>query len=301
MAGMLRGVLSTRGFEIEESATVDDALARLRSERLDLVVLDVSVDGGDGMRFVTEAARDEKAEENERRRRREFANGTGILVLRRPSEAVPTDCMRVKGDLVKPFGEAALKAAVDAALPHERRPEPPPEEWTKVPSDPESELTNNGVVFGESYVYFRQSQDEVHRAMRGFALAGYEMILVTEARPKVARERFGLDQGAEVLTLTGSNYRLGSVVAAVEAFVDRSEHPVIAVDDLDAIIDRCGTERTLRAVAEMERCGGDKKKTLLVSADGELMGDNVRRLLSDMMVLYTKEREGYGEDREGLG
>ena len=188
-----------------------------------------------------------------------------------------------------PFDEVQLVAALEKAMPKGERLPDPAMEWNHSVSDPESDLNNRDIVFGESYVFFQQGPNTIRQVMGSFARAGYPILLITAGRAKVARERFGLDRGAEVFTLSGNSYPLGTMVDRVRAFVEGHEQPVIAIDDLDNVIEHNGTQRDLRQVQHVLSMKTVARLTLLVSVDGDLLPENVRGLLSSMMVRYSKE------------
>jgi two-component system KDP operon response regulator KdpE len=127
--------------------------------------------------------------------------------------------------------------------------------------------------------------------MQIFSNAGYDMLLVTHLRAKVAREKFGLDKGAEVFTLSGSNYPLGTMITVVQDFLSKNKYPLVAIGDLDIIIEHCGLDMTMRAIQQMLslRKTRSTKFTVLVSVDGNLLTQNVRGLLTGMMTEYNRE------------
>lgn len=289
MRSMFCEILEKRKVEYTVEATVDDGLRHVRDPSYKIAIVDSAADGGDGMRFVSEVVRLARQDESRSGRRYRVEEGPGIIFVHSMFEKAPEDCVSVRADLVMPFGEAQLVAALEKAMPKGERLPDPVIGWNHSASDPESDLNNRDIVFGESYVFFQQGPNTIRQAMESFARAGYPMLLITAGRAKVARERFGLDRGAEVFTLSGNSYPLGTMVDRVRAFVEGHEQPVIAIDDLDNVIEHNGTERALRAVQEVLSMKRVARLTLLVSVDGDLLPENVRGLLSSMMVRYSKE------------
>ncbi len=115
------------------------------------------------------------------------------------------------------------------------------------------------------------------------------MLLLTPARAKVARERFGLDLGAEVFTLNGPRYPIGTMIETVKDFVRSKRLPLVAIGDLDNIIQQCGMDITLRAIRQILSFRDDKTRfTLLVSVDETLLTANIRDLLVGMMTDYKE-------------
>ena len=150
--------------------------------------------------------------------------------------------------------------------------------------NPEVELARRGVTYGESYIFFEERPIVIQQTVQVFANAGYDMMLVTSARAKVARERFGLDKAAEVFT----RFRIFFSGAFFD-FIMTNKAPLVSIGDLDNIIEHCGVDMTLRAVQQIVSMRKKKTFTLLISVDGSLLTQNVRNLLTGMMTEYRIE------------
>ena len=291
MSQMFCGILEKFGIEHKVSATVSDALEEIKTDKPQIIVLDSSVDKGTGMSFISAITPVEEEKENRKERRKKIEEGPGVLVIRTIYETVPTDCPFVKATLVRPFTAEQLTEAIRNIIPKEKKAEAPKLFETPEASNPEVELMRRGITYGESYVFFEERPIVIHQVMQIFANAGYDMLLITHLRAKVARERFGLDQGAEVFTLTGGNYPLGTMITAVQDFLAKAREPLVAIGDLDNIIEHCGVDLTMRSIQHLLslKKGKNIKFTLLTSVDGGLLSQNVKRLLTGMMTEYTKE------------
>lgn len=291
MSQMFCGILEKFGIEHKVSATVTDALEEVKTDKPQIIILDSSVDNGTGMSFITAMTPAEEEKETRKERRKKIEGGPGMLVIRTIYETVPTDCPFVKASLVRPFTAEQLTEAIRNIIPKEMKDETPKLFETPEASNPEVELMRRGITYGESYVFFEERPIVIHQVMQIFANAGYDMLLITHLRAKVARERFGLDQGAEVFTLKGSNYPLGTMITTVQDFIAKAREPLVAIGDLDNIIEHCGVDLTMRSIQHMLalRKGKNTKFTLLTSVDGSLLSQNVKRLLTEMMTEYTKE------------
>ncbi len=80
------------------------------------------------------------------------------------------------------------------------------------------------------------------------------------------------------------------MIEAVKNFVRTKRLPLVAIGDLDNIIQQCGIDITLRAIRQILSFRDDKTRfTLLVSVDETLLPANIRNLLVEMMTEY-KER-----------
>ena len=291
MSQMFCGILEKFGIEHKLSTTVSDALEEMAAYKPQIVILDSSVDRGTGMSFISAVTPVEEEKESRKERKKKIEDGPGILVIRTIYETVPTDCPFVKASLVRPFTAQQLTESIKAIVPKDKRAEAPQLYKEIQASNPEVELQRRGITYGESYVFFEERPVVIHQVMQIFSNAGYDMLLVTHLRAKVAREKFGLDKGAEVFTLSGSNYPLGTMITAVQDFLSKNKYPLVAIGDLDIIIEHCGLDMTMRAIQQMLslRKTRSTKFTVLVSVDGNLLTQNVRGLLTGMMTVYNRE------------
>lgn len=289
MKTMLTDVLGRNGIENTAVGSVDEALDFVRSEKdRCIVVLDTAVSDGSGMSFIDRFEKLDDEPRSKRERRRRMENGPNLVMIRNSNEHVPESCIFVKSELVKPFNTETLISAINAALPKEKRIDVA--DTSKKMVNPNDELVRRGITFGESYIFFQEDPRTVLEIMQTFSMAGYDMLLITSSRAKVARERFGLDKGAGVYTLKGDFYPLGTMITAIQTFIDKSRYPVIALDDLDNIIDHCGVDRVMVALKEILAIRGSKRKfTFLTSVDGDILRKNERTVLTNMMTLYKEE------------
>lgn len=285
---MFCGKLEKFGIEKKVSATVSDALEEMKTYQPQIVILDSSVDGGNGMRFISAVTPVEDERESRKERKKKLESGPGILVVRTIYEVVPTDCPFIKASLVRPFTEEQLIESIKQLIPKDKKGESPELFRETEATNPEVELIRKGITYGESYVFFEERPIIIHQVMQIFANAGYDMLLVTHLRAKVAREKFGLDKGAEVFTLSGANYPMGTMIEVVERFISTKKYPLIAIGDLEVIIERCGVDLTMRAIHQLLslKKRSNREFTLLTSVDDELLAQNVRSLLAGMMTEY---------------
>ncbi len=315
MEQMFCGTLEKFGFETKVSSTVAEAIEDNSSFHPDLVILDSSIENGSGTDYLTALIPVEEVNETRKERKKKM-EGAPILVVRTANDVVPTDCPFIKASLVRPFttdqllecikeiiSEDDIERAVsekrsfrkkDGDSDHEVLSDKSKKRLSKLYSDtpaidPKVELARMGMIYGESYVFFEEQPIVIHQAVQIFANAGYDMFLLTPVRAKVARERFGLDIGTEVFTLSGSKYPIGTMIEAVKNFVRTKKMPLVAIGDLDNIIQQCGIDITLRAIRQILSFRDDKTRfTLLVSVDDSLLVANIRNLLVEMMTEYKE-------------
>ena len=105
---VLRGYLEADGFDVAEAADGEDALAALRGEPPDLVLLDVMLPGIDGLEVL--------------RRLRSFSDAYVILVTARAEEVDKLVGLGVGADdyVTKPFSPREVTARVKAVLRRDR-------------------------------------------------------------------------------------------------------------------------------------------------------------------------------------
>ena len=280
-------LLSKADYEVTTADSVGDALNEYRRHRFDVTILDGGVENGRGLDFVSALTPAPDATAKERSR---FADGCKILVISRVGQTVPTDNILVKGTVPFPFATDQLTGALENMLSERdaakaRRVFEPP----RKNADPAAVLSGMGIVPGKAYMFFQEKPNTVRSAVGAFAALGYDMYLVTAARPKVAKERMGLDRSADVFILSGSEYRLGSMVQAVRDFAEKAEKPVVAIDDLDSVINHCGLDRTLRALSELLRGRKGRDFTFMTSVNGRVLSDSIKGMLSELMIINDTE------------
>ncbi len=290
MAQMFGGILEKFGIEHKVVATTAAALEEMDTYKPQLVLLDSSVDNGEGMKFITAITPVFEEKETRKERKRKLESGPGVLLVHTIYEQAPTDCPFLKSTLVRPFTSEQLTEAIKGLIPKDNKGEVPKLFAVQRTADPELELERMNLTYGESYVVFEERPIVIHQVMQVFANAGYDMLLLTHLRAKVAREKYGLDRGAEVFTLRGSTYPLGTMITAVQDFLKQKRKPLVAIGDLDNIIEHCGVDLTMSAIQQMLLLRKSMGKfTLLTSVDDDLLTDNVRKLLTEMMTEYDKE------------
>ena len=268
--------------------TVEGALAEYRTSRYDVVILDTAVDGHRGLEFIDAITPSQDSTSKSRLR---SSSNAPVVVIRHTGEKIPTDCLQVKQEIPFPFTGEELARAVhdslsareaskirDALLPHR-------DKFTSL-----ADLADRGIVPGGFYVFYERKPIVVKDALKAFADSGYNMFLITASRPKVAKERMGLSGNAEIFILSGHEYLLGSMVQKTLDFISKHDNAVVTLDDLDGVINRCGLDRTLRALSAILRENRSNKTfTFMTSVNGQLFGDSVKDMLGEMMTVFETE------------
>lgn len=288
LLNVLDDVLGKSGLVHMSAETVDEGLSAIKisKERL-LVILDTSVSNGNGLSLVSEIEAWQAEPESKKERRERAERGPFIIVMRGVREAVPKSSAFIKAELTKPFTTRQLLDAIAATVPKGEM--PAPAEGGTEALNPNDELVRCGITYGESYVFFQDSPGDILHIMQTFSKGGYDMFIITTSRAKVARDRFGLDVGADVFTLRGSTYPLGTLLGTVRGFLAKSRLPVIAMEDLDSVIERCGTNRTFLLLNEILSMRKEHAFTFLTSADGNILSSLQKEMLTGMMTLYKEK------------
>jgi len=268
--------------------TIEGALAEYKGSKYDVVILDMAVDGHRGLDFIDAIT---PAQDSTNKERKRMFAGAPVVVIRHVGEKVPTDCMAVKQEIPFPFTGEELANAIHDSLSSRQADKirasliPP-----KVAFDSIADLEKKGISAGNYYIFDERKPTGIRKAAGAFSDAGYKMFVVTSSRPKVAKERMGLERGADVFVLTGSELPLGSMVQAVKDFIISNPDAVIVLDDLDSVINRCGLDRTFRVlVAILRDKAQDSRFTFLTSVNGKLFGDSVKGMFSEIMTVFETE------------
>ena len=101
---VLRTMLSSHGYGVTEARTGEEAIARIRQEKADLILLDVNMPGISGLQACAEIRR--------------WSDAPIIMLTVRNSERDKVEALDAGADdyVVKPFGADELLARVRAAL-----------------------------------------------------------------------------------------------------------------------------------------------------------------------------------------
>ncbi len=287
IADAMEEILEKGGNRVVVVRTVREGLTEYRHQRFDAVVLDTAVDKGRGMEFVDEFT--PKQDSTSKSRSRLLGNA-GIVVIRRNGDNIPSDNPLVKKEIPFPFTSTQLTHAIldmlserDAARARKVL-DPPSNE-----ADPVKELESMAISPGGAYLFYQEKPGAIRRAVGAFFRAGYDIYIITAARPKVAKERMGLDRSTDTFILSGAKFHLGTMVQSANDFIERSEKPVIAIDDLDAVINHCGLDRTLRALSTVMKGRKQKGFTFMTSVNGRELSGSVKDMLAELMTVYETE------------
>ena len=217
---VLRGYLQADGFEVAEAADGAAALAAMRDQPADLVLLDVMMPGIDGLEVL--------------RQLRTFSDVYVILVTARAEELDKLLGLGVGADdyVTKPFSPRELKARIKSVL-RRKAPEAAQEVLVAGPVtlDPIAHRVTIGgteIALGPTEFrllrFFMARPERVHSRTQLLDLVWGDHVYIEERtidvhvrRLRVALEPFGADRMIE--TVRGSGYRL--VPAAVRPASER--------------------------------------------------------------------------------
>lgn len=262
------------GAHITGVATVPDAVAEAATGRYDVIILDTAVSGKTGLTLLDEVRVTDPSERSFLRRKRK---DPAIVAVRHVGDVIPDDNPLLKGEVMFPFTAESLRTAVAQVL-----------SASSPRRGPVMDDSYTGIVPGRAYLCYHDIRNVAERS----AEAGFNIFLVTASRPKVAKERIGVDKNVEVFQLRGNELPLGTMVQAVSDYVqDASAHPkpMVVIDDLDLIFDRCGMDRTLRALSSMINGENKGKFTFMTSVNEDSLSESIKTLLRQLMDVYKAE------------
>jgi CheY-like chemotaxis protein len=304
--GVLKEILEDTDCKISVSSSVSDTMNVIFRDAPDLMFLDADMENGSGLSVLdrlpsvlADAGKDASS-----------ILDIGILVLKSGQRSVPSDNIHVKGTIIKPFKASDVLDKMDA-LGHSGRGEFGEKHkgsaWERrkarkaaeaeVP-DPENVLSSRNLIFGTSYVFFQDNPKQIHETVSLFGQAGYDVLLITSGKVKVTREKFRLNKNLDVISLSVRPrgryldiYKLGSMVEDVGAFIENKESPVIAIDNLNYMIERNGSNAVLAMVHEIMTTNHAKKFTVLASVNVSRFTDKDKNILLELMVRYNPEEK----------
>lgn len=291
----LRRALTDAGHTVRIEDDAEAAIESILGREHDLVIFDAGIDAGSGMDAVD--------------RMGDVREGTDIILLRGFGEGAPPDSKLVKASLTKPFLTEELLEAVDqrssAAPP--ARPVPSAKAGRRRPPGRRAHDTasltaaDDTLIFGRSYILFGDSPREIYGAAARLGAEGCGLLIVTTGRGKAVTERFR-DRDAEVAALSvgvfdefSSVYGLGTLLNRIIDFIGRTDKPVVAIDNLDAIISKNGINQALLLIDGIMSADRGRPFTLLVSADARRLSDKDKRILTNDLEPYVPGRPGARE------
>ena len=299
---IIRDILAERDHNVRLASTVDEAVEKIKSFEPDVVMLDSWVGDEDGMHVVS-------------RTKEELPNfDLKVILIKSSGELAPTDNPNIRGWVDKPFKSSdiidaieALKVAeAEAVHAEEERKRSKRKTKQKSPRglfsrrkkaepEPVQDLSESGVVFGQSYVMFEPEPERVYDFVSLFDPSKYSILIITSDRAKAIKERFSYED-VGVLPLTASGragtmeiQALGSMMVRISQFIKEKERPVVVFDTFGDIIEANGMNPSLLMLQQL-MTGVTKACTFAVSVDGMPLTDKDRGILLHNMQVYEKER-----------
>lgn len=295
---ILRDILAEAGHNIYMSSRIDDAASKVELIKPDIVFIDSSVNGSEGVNLII------------RHREQESDVPLAVILIKTPAEQTPKDMPEIVGSINKPFKSEDIFSVLDSAfgIVEKRREEDqtakkklkiglnlgsifnkqkPVEEKAEVQKAP----TPDGVVYGQSYVIFEQSPVGIYMLATEFDSSWYDLIIVSSNKPKAVWEHFN-DTEETVITLSANPKAgsmdirgLGSLMTALKEFVASAERPVAIIDNFSDILEANGVNSTLVFLNELVK-GIGKDATIAVSVNPNLITEKDKNILQNLFRVY---------------
>ncbi len=298
---IIEEILNDDGHEIYGATKLDDAEIVMEAFRPEVVIIEEVVDGEDAMSFIDKI---------------DPESGVKILMLTNGKKMIPKDKPMILGVIRKPFKAADILDPIrlirDGAtsLPAKsgqsedkkgkkhffgfRKQETKKEE----PKDDE----DNIIRFGQSYAVYEDIPKSVYTVTKEFIPQGVDIIVLSFDRKKTIQTYLS-DENAEVITVTPKGRygtedatMLGTLMAKIMAFIDKSVRPVVVIDNFTKMIEINEINRALMLVCQIFT-GTEKKFSMVLSVRENQFTDKDKVLLSKYMERYNFELEKAEEER----
>lgn len=285
---VVKDVLIEADYEVDIVDSTKDAIEKIKKSPPQLVLLDVDMEGGDGLKILPEIDK------------LQITTKFGILALYTMSETLPSDTPYLVGSISKPFRSEDILNSVELfdTIVEPVEPRKQKKETRKERKEPVKASSESRLFFGDSYVLFDDNPKEVYAATGAFASEGYEALLITSGRLKVVKEKFRDINNVDIVSLSSKTkegyldvYKLGSMIKTVNEFIDGHERPVIAFDNLNVLIDKRDTNSVISMIYQIVKSKHDVKFTVIVALEPRDMTDKDKDILTSCMTYYAAPEE----------
>ena len=279
---MMSDLLSSAERKIHTAGTIKDAVELFNAHRPELVFLNTQLEGsgtGKLQKIIS----------------REDVRPRIIMIANNKAEMQAE--VYVEGWLCKPFRSTDVTCLIDGTEARSEKKGRIKTFFTRVemPSQTMKEHVKKDdlqLKFGRSYLFTEEEPIQLRNACRSFAERGDDILFITSGTVKGVKELMRNDS-IKVIALSskeGPNYvcgaKMGSVTAAMTSFIDSSKNPVIAVDDLQRLIDSNDLSSVLAMISQTVNNSCKRAVTLLVSMQPEGITDRDKGLLLRNMTEY---------------
>lgn len=295
---IIRDILVEEGYDVHVASGTEEAVQKIESFQPDIILLDSWVGDGDGIRVITRYHEEHEDED------------LNVVLIKSSSEQVPKDNPFIKGHIDKPFKStdviAVMRDTIDiiaaeqATVSKKKRKHKVEEKRglfrkkrDRIP-EPETDLEEEGVDFGSSYIIFESGSDGVYNFIGLFQPSVYDILIVSSDKEKAVRERFSYGDMDIISMSTTQKSRsmdihgLGSLLVEINKFVDGHDKPVVAIDNLRDMVEADGLNYVLVFLHQM--IGGRSKPcTFVASIDLEMLTDKDRNIILHDMRQYKSK------------
>jgi CheY-like chemotaxis protein len=284
---ILTEILEEAGHDTDVASTAAEAREKIRSFKPEAVLLDSVVNGEPGMKALEDIPEDA---------------GIRAILLTTGKEQVPKDNPVIAGAVQKPFRSADILSKIDAiaggaaaqsqgdSLKGARR-----SRFSLFKKSlPEGTETGQdlGLKLGKSYIMFESRPNAVYRVAEFFRSKDCDVMIITTDKVKAVREAVK-DPEMKIVGLSlkprGDNLhvaKMGTLMGVINDFIESSPRPVVAIDDLEVLVEINGLNAVLTMIHQIINRDGKKQSSLLVSAKEGPLTDKDRELLMTSMELY---------------
>ena len=285
---IIEEILADDGHNVKSVNKLSDAEVELNAFRPNVIIIEETVEGMDSMKFIDKIEKD---------------SGIEILMLTNGKKPRPQDKPMIIGFIRKPFKAAEILDPIrrkrDGASQYTFEEEPEEEEAKKPKrsifgkkSEKKEAASEEFILrFGKSYVVYEDYPVTIYTATKEFILQGVSTFVLSFDRKKTVQNLLD-DEGVEVMTISAKGKfgvtdaaALGTIMANIMEFIEKSVRPVIVIDDLTKIIGANDLNRALTFIIQI-LSGTDKPFSLLMSVNEEQFTDKDKSLIAQHMERY---------------
>ena len=298
---IFKDILATKGHAVTTASTLDEAVDRLESKP-DIVFLDTKVGSDEGLHLITRHAEIYPDDE------------LCVILVKSPSEPVPTDMPEIVTSIDKPFKSEQVLAAVDMsiAVADERRMNDSGKKrkpkknnamkksggfFGRKKREPTVKVskaaTAEGVDFGTKYLVFEEVPEDIYLLAAKFNPQVFSVAIVSSNKQKAFRDYFDTDEQT-IITLSAnpkagslSIRGLGTLMETLLEFADEHDRPVIIIDNFKDLLEANGMNSTLVFVNQLIT-GLRKEATIALSVDPGRVKAKERNILLSKMKEYKE-------------
>lgn len=282
---ILEEILTDDGHEVKCLSKLDEAEVELITFKPDVIIIEETIGGEDAMKFIDMIDKDSDVK---------------VLMLSNGKRLPPKDKPMIVGFVRKPFkaveildpirrirdGDNAIPASQGLA---EGKKAKRSFFGAKKPQKEEVKEEEESILrFSKSYVVYEQYPKLIFEVTKEFIVQGCDIYVISFDTKKTIWGLLG-DKEVEVLNISAKGKwgvtdaaALGTIMADIMTYIDRSVRPVIVLDDLNKLIGANDLNRVLTFVCQIIQ-GVAKPFTMLVSVAEDQFTEKDKLLFAQYM------------------